>query len=360
MRRLAFIACCLAIPLLAGCISPELRTARIAVNEQDWNRAINSLEAEIARMPKSAEAYYLKGYCYENLGDWANMTQAYDRSLAVSGQFDGKIKESRTKLLARYFGRAEAAYDSAQTLEKAGETPTDKIKAFYHTALTNLDTGLVIAPNDIRLFRQGAVMGYYGKTYDRAVEFASRAVEMEAPGDKELSVREVLVAVYGYKNDNESVIRWAKELMSAVDPNTETETYLRAFDALVAAYMNLKQPEKAEETTAEAIKLFPERTDIKMNLAILMIQREQIPQAKEIFQQILAQAPDHFEANLNLGTILVNEDKWAEAVPYLEKAQQQQPDNRIAVQNLMAAYYNSGQDKKGAEMKKKMDALSGE
>ena len=360
MRNYGLVAGCLVVLMLTGCISPEMRTARIAVNERDWNRALTSLEVEIARTPTNAEAFYLKGHCYENLGDWATMTAAFDRSLEISGQFAGLIKDTRNRLLVRYFNRAEAAYDTAQKLENAGGTPADQVKGLFLVALANLDTGIVIAPNDIRLFRQGAVMGYYAKEYDRALKYALRAFELEPPGDKELSVREVLVAIYGYKNDNEAVIKWAKELKAAVDPKTEAETYLRAFDAEVAAYMNLKQPDKAEAATAEAIALFPDRTDIKMNLVVLLVQRDRMAEAKEILKQILAQAPDHFDGNLHLGTILVNEDKWAEAIPFLEQAHRLQPENRIAVQNLMAAYYNSGQDKKGAEMKKKLDALTGE
>ncbi|MFN3821441.1 MAG: hypothetical protein ACK4OO_03830, partial [bacterium] len=69
--------------IMAGCISPELRSARISIQEKDWERALSQLELERQRVTPSAEVYYLMGYCYENLNRLDLMSAYYDSSLAL-------------------------------------------------------------------------------------------------------------------------------------------------------------------------------------------------------------------------------------------------------------------------------------
>jgi len=349
------------ISLFTGCISPELRTARIAVNERDWNRAIKSLDVEIARMPQSAEAWYLRGWCFENLGDWVNMTQAFDRSLGISTQFEEKIKDTRLRLVARYYGRAYAEDSTAHGLiaNTQDSLAWNKANELWSAVFACLDTAIIIEPRDVRLYQQAAVMGYNSKHYERAGQYALKAMELEKPGEPEISVREVMLSIAIGKKDDNEIVKWARELMNSVDPQKESDIYLHGYDATLTAYMDQNQIEKAQGITKEVISHFPKHPDVLMNLAILMIKRSDYNSAKQIFSDILAIEPDNFEANLNLGTILVNQDKWLESIVYLDKAYKMQPDNKIAIQNLMAAYFNSGQEPKGKEMKKALDDLGG-
>ncbi len=73
----------LSVMLLAasGCLSPEMRSAKIALNEKEYTRAIENLERENQRMPDNAEVWYLKGYSYEKLKDWQKMSDSYTHSL---------------------------------------------------------------------------------------------------------------------------------------------------------------------------------------------------------------------------------------------------------------------------------------
>ncbi len=334
----------IAIFLIAGCISPEMRTARIAINETDWERALSALDAELARTSGSAEAFYLKGHCYEKLSDWERMSLYYDSSLTVSNQFETKIHDSRLRLVSRYYNRSSAAYDSSR----------------FEQALVELDTAIIIDPHDPLLYRQAAITAYYGDLFDVAAGYAMKSIELEKDGEKNLSVREVMLAISRSREEHNETIRWAQELMSEIDPTEDIDSYLRAYDALVAAYMSLGENDKAQEVTKEAINLFPDQIELKMNLALLMIKRKNYDAASGIYYEVLAMDQDNFDANLNIGTILVNEDRWEEAIPYLERAHRTDPQNLITVQNLMAAYYNSEQYEKGEEMKNKLDALTGE
>lgn len=332
----------LAAPLLiAGCISPELRTARIALNERDWNRAMNSLDAELARMPGSPEPLFLKGTIYEQMGEWREMSLSYDACLKASDQFASQIQDNRKRLVARFLkGSLEASDSSRWTL-----------------SLALVDTAIIIDPGQVSLYQHAAVTAYNADKFDRAIEYGLEAVAREETGKKDLPVREVLVASYGQQKDRPNARKWASDVMSLADPAADSATYLRAHDAIVEAQEAVQDYDGAIATIKEAASHFPNRPDIKMNLALMMLRKKDYDGAKAVYQDVLKLAPDNFDANLNLGTILVNQDKWVESIPYLVKAHELEPLNVTAVTNLMAAYYNDNQDAKGKEMKLKLDAL---
>jgi tetratricopeptide (TPR) repeat protein len=345
--------------IIGGCISPELRTTKIAINERDWNRAMNSADAELVRMPGSVEALFLKGFIYEKMNDWKNMSFWYDSCLRVSPQYKSQIADNRRKLVSRYYTKSIAAYDSSR----------------FEEALTEIDTAIIVDPHDMRLYQQAAATAFYAKHSERASSFALKAIDMETADKRDLTVREVLLIIANEKKDYDGIIKWARELMGMVDPKTDTtKTYQRSLDAMLIAYEAQKNFDAAQKAIEDAIVFFPESKELKHNLALIHLRRAdsdnaradssvakaEIRAAKEIFKAVLVIDANDLDANLSLGTILVNEDKWTEGIPYLERVRAQDPTNLIAVTNLMAAYYNSGNEKKGDEMKKELDKLKGQ
>lgn len=328
--------------VLAGCISPELRSARISIQEKDWERALSQLELERQRIAPSAEVYYLMGYCYENLNRLDLMSAYYDSSLALGDQFKSNIELSRRKLLGIYYKKASEYYQDTARLKEA---------------LIYLDSCLIIDPHQIDILINAAVWAYEGELIDRAKEYALKALKIETK--PEITPREILMWLAYREKDYHKAAQYAQEIMEMVDPKVDTtETYLRAFDILIEYYAYQEDWAAAEKALNHILSLYPERIDIKLNLALTLLRRENFEGAKFIYHDILSQDPDNFDANLNLGTILTGEKLWLEAIPYLEKAHRIDPTNRIAIQNLMAAYYNSGQDQKGEEMRLKFEALS--
>ncbi|MBM3329960.1 MAG: tetratricopeptide repeat protein [Calditrichaeota bacterium] len=330
--------------LTAGCISPELRSARIAVNERDWQRAIAQLEGELHRVPRSPEAYYLLGFCYERLGDLSRMSQYYDSSLACGDAYRERIVEARRTYVARYYRRFLTEFDSSR----------------WSRALELVDSALVVDPRDRELYQQASIAAYYGDQYDRALNYGRRALGLENPASPDVPTREILMSIAHSRKEDDEAIRLAREIVKMVDPTTDSaEAYLRAFDVLVGFYEEKGDYAAAESAIREVMAFYPGRTDIKKNLALMMLRRENIAGAKSIYVEILRNDSEDFDSNLNLGTILANESDWTGSIPYLLKAHLSDPGNLIAIRNLMAAYFNSDQVEEGLKMKAKLDALEG-
>lgn len=340
---------------IAGCISPELRTARIAVNERDWDRALNAINAELARSGPAAEPMFLKGMIYEQqasmmgdsipvlLSQYKTMSMYYDSSQALSNLFDDRINESRDRLFRKFLKRSASAADTAN----------------WDAALGNVDIAIIIAPNVRVLYQHAAVTAYNAEKFELAIKYANAEVEREVTDSTDLTVREVLVASYSRLKDNANMLKWGNDLLKRCDPVTDSATYLRTHDVLLSVFEETKNYDAAIAIINDAIKLYPGRITMLMNKALFMIKKEDYQGAGAIYREVIKLQPDNFEALLNLGTILVTDSKWQEAIPHLKRAHELEPTNTNALRNLMAAYYNTDQDKLGKEIRDKLDALSG-
>ncbi len=349
-----------------GCISPELRTARIAINEKDWHRALKALDSEVARDPQSAEAYYLKGLCYEKLNDWVNLAASYNRSMEISDRFKREIEQNRRMVYARFVNRSVAALDSAAWAKKKAEIGDDEDalaeadKERHALALANIDTAIIIDPKNIDGYARAAYWAYDGKFYDVALKHSNKVLGLEKPGEPEISMREIQMFIHRDRGEYEEIVKLAQELMELIDlAKEDTNSYLRAIDLLLEAADTLKNDDLAMDVTQKALERLPDNMALKKNLAVMFARRGDFEQAKKIYEQVLERAPDDYNANMDIGIILYNSQRWSEAIPYLERVYSQDTDNEKIVRMLMGAYFNSEQLDKGGEMQKKLKKIQG-
>lgn len=324
---------------LAGCVSPEIRTARIATNERDWDRVIKSAQQELERNPSSAEAYYRLGISYENLLDWEKMSYNFDRSLDISNEFASRITEHRKKALHSVLLNVEGFNKEAEKAEEEGNE--DKAIELYKKAIAYVDTSIIIDPKNLALFREGAFIAYYGNMLEKAIDYCDSYIALENENEKNLVVREILLMSYQRQQNDSKIIDVSLELMSLIDEKSDTtETYLISFEAAVGAYLRTEQFEKAEELLRVATEKYPNETKFQIILSTLYIEKEDYESAKQVYSNVLKIDPNNLTANVNLGALYAIEEKWKEAIVYLEKARSLDPFNRIALTNLMAAYSN--------------------
>lgn len=332
--------------LFWGCISPDLRSARIAMNETDWKRAMANLESELAVNPENPEALWRLGLCYEMQEDWAMMSKYYDMSLSKSEMFKDKIEQSRMRLIARYINNL----DSLETDQ----------------ALANLDIATVIDPGEIILYQNGAIIAYNDQKFERAITYANKAISIEADmiakGEGEnlpdIPVRQVLLEANTQLGNKKEAMKLAHELMQLIDPQSERDTYLRSLDAVVTAYEEMKDYQVAIEYVAMAVDLFPEIVDLKKNLAILYDRAGQADMAKKTYKAVLAQNPDDYNVCTWYGSMLLEEESYAEAIPYFETAHRLKPEDVGIIRNLMFLYFETGDDSKGQVMVEKLKAAT--
>jgi tetratricopeptide (TPR) repeat protein len=341
-----------------GCLSPEMRSAKIALNEKEYDRAIENLEREIQRMPGNAEVWFLKGYSYEKLNDWINMSESYVQSKEISDQFQEEIDFSISKLVSRYYKRSMMYFDSSN----------------WDTALIYLDTAIIIDEGNYRTYRLAAITAYRGEMDENAINFCIAAIEREpsiaearaemeeneniTSPDYNMESRRVLIDTYNKNKDWDKVIEWSDKIMDRVEETDgDPNDYLSAHDAIISAYEALEQNEKAEQVILKAMEKFPDNLQLRLNLATYKTHREDYQGAIEVLKGVLLINPDNVYANFTIGTIYMMGKNYKEAINYLAKVIAEEAENVLALQYLFSAYYHTDQNEKGSEIKKRWEKV---
>lgn len=125
---------------------------------------------------------------------------------------------------------------------------------------------------------------------------------------------------------------------------------------LGALYVQQNQPERAVETSQEALKASPDHPELLNNLGVALSRIGKAEEAMTSYKAALRVKPDYQDALANLGHILYDQGRLEEALPYFEDFLGLSPDHpvvrRRAVQVLekqelwdrMLAYYIKGHD----------------
>ncbi|MBK7866052.1 MAG: hypothetical protein IPJ75_03130 [Ignavibacteriales bacterium] len=69
------------------CSSAELSSAKLYIQQKNWDKAIESLNKEVAKNPKSDEGYYLLGLVSKEKDEIKAMVENFDKSTQISSKF---------------------------------------------------------------------------------------------------------------------------------------------------------------------------------------------------------------------------------------------------------------------------------
>jgi tetratricopeptide (TPR) repeat protein len=149
-------------------------------------------------------------------------------------------------------------------------------------------------------------------------------------------------------------------------------------------FINLGQPEKAEDLIKLAIEKEPENKLLHFNLGFIYETTERVDLAEESYKKALEIDPAYLDAAYNMGAIYISKavdvdkeqvkhpfgseefnkfelqkvDLWKTALPYLEKAYELNTEDKLVTKTLWGIYrnigtyhYNDGNTKRNAEEK---------
>jgi len=345
--------------LLMGCQTKEVTSAKVYIQQDDWDKAIEQLEQAIALYPDDPEAHYLLGQGYGKKGDFEGMTREFDASLAISETFKPKIDDMRQY----YWG---TNFNTGIKYHKDNN---------YEASLKSFQTSILIDPKRPEPYKNLAVVYLSMDSVARAAEVYEKLVEMQ-PNDGE-----ALRQLAQFRRELNEYDEAIELLQKALEINSQD---VDALNALALNYDLKGDSEKAFEIYKEALENAPDNTDIMFNYARLFYLRGDYDSAINWFGKILKIKPDDHECNLNVGNAYLSigeqyrkelrakEEKdqsitqeesdklksfYCNAIPYLEKCSEMQPDNANLWNNLGVAYVNCGQKEKGEEAFKKAEEL---
>ena len=350
--------------VMMGCQTKEVTSAKVYIQQDDWDKAIEQLELAVKAYPNDPEAHYLLGEGYSMKRWFARMNEQFDASLKISPKFANQVESTREKFWVNHFNSG------------VGKINAGKVE----DSITDFKTCLVIDPKKPEAYKNLAFSFIKAQKPDSAIAVYQTALTLSP---KDTVIMTSLGTLYYEKKEYQKVIDIYQRLHE-VEPNN-----VAAIANIALAYDQMGQSDKAFEMYQTALAVNPEDKDLIFNLGRLYYLKGDFEKAIEQFTKVLQADPNDYDSNLNTGNAylsiadkkrkeavdleeksgdkaknqisqLVQEmlDNFAKAVPYLEKATELKPENALAWQNLGVAYVNTGMKEKGEAAFEKAEELS--
>ncbi len=355
---LAVVILSLAI-LFMACQTKEVTSAKVYIQQDNWDKAIEQLEMAVNMYPTDAEAHFLLGQGMAEKRNWEKMNEMFDKSLAIAPTFEAQIKNIIDK---NYVNQLNAGVSKT----KAGE---------YEAAIENYQTANLISPDRVEGYVNLAATYANIDSFETAVVYFKKALEIQ-PDDK--TIINNLALSYFELADWDGVI----ELLTGA---LETDPSDADFIAnLAIAYQNKGEHEKAMDLYEKVVSENPDMIDLKFNLANLYSNKGEYEKAIELYDEVIKNNPEDFDANSQVGQAYlimagdlasVLNDKIeageevtpeqrdevkavnAKAIPYLVKASEINPNVWQIWENLGIAYLRVDQREKAEECMAKSQEL---
>ena len=332
----ALLTLLLSFVLFTGCQDTYTTSAKVYMQQNNYDKAIEQCLLAVDQIPNNAEAYFVLGQAYGQKSMYREMNEAFNKSLAISPVHEADVKYNKDKFYADLFNAGVASIkddkldDAARKFEIATEILPKKLDGYKNLAFTYTKMG-----------KDSMAI----ETYQKAIVVDSTDMEL----------RTFMGILYYKAKKFEPCISTMSVVM--VKANPKSKQYA---DALYYTAYSLDLLGKADEALGvylKALEQSPNDVDLLFNLGRLHYMKSSYEKAMEYFNRVLQSNPDDFEGNMNVGNCYLQLKKYQDALTYLEKAVQIKPDNSQAWNNLAVAYINLGMKDKGKEAFDKAEAL---
>lgn len=298
------------------CSSTELTSAKLYIQQNNYDKAKESLQKEIEKNPKSDEGYYLLGYILGEEGDVKGMLENFDKSAAVSDKFAKNIDESKKYHWADSFNKGVMIFNQAS---KLGDS--DSAEVVFNQAIEKFENAIMCEPDSADTYKNLA---------------------------------------YAYMNlgDREAAI---EPYQKVVDITNDPDAYAQLGELYLQKGLTQKEEgneEESKNTFNEAIKVLekgreqhPNDGNILLLLSNSYIAAEKLEVAKEAFREGVEQEPENKFYRYNYGSLLLNAEDYEAAEVQLKKALELDPEYENALYNLGVTYV-----KWGAIIREEMEA----
>jgi tetratricopeptide (TPR) repeat protein len=135
------ILSCAALFFLLGfqCGSPELTSAKLYIQQKNWDKALEAAEKEVKSNPKSVEGWFVLGNIRGEKKDWKGMVDAFNECLKVDPQTHKKEIENKIK-----YEWAQAFNSGVTNINNAKNDKANCVKA-----IDNFKTAIILQPDSI-------------------------------------------------------------------------------------------------------------------------------------------------------------------------------------------------------------------
>ncbi len=296
------------------CSSTELTSAKLYIQQKNMDKALESLEKEVAKNPKSDEGFYLMGYIHGEKENFDKLLDAYNSSLSISKKFEKDIDNSKKYHWANLFNKGVGFFSRA-----TNTADTDSATLFFDKSIFAFKNAIKLEPDSASTYQNLAYVYLNAGRDDDAVEPLKKLIELQQ-------------ALDGYRLLGQIYFNTGTKFRTAYEANKDVKDSVEALQ-----FFN-----KAIKILEDGRKIYPSNSDILLFLSNAYISANKIDVAIGAFKAGVEQEPENKYYRYNYGVLLLGANEFALAAEQFEKAIQIDPEYSNAVYNLAVTYVKWG------------------
>lgn len=296
------------------CSSTELTSAKLYIQQKNWDKALEVLQQEVEKNPQSDEGYYLMGTVYSELDNVDEMILAFDKSLGISNKFEKSINEFRTYQWANSFNRGVNLFQRGNKT-----TDEDSSSMYYNMAIDAYQKAILLEPDSAETYKNLSFVYLTTGEAEEAIEPLQSLIELNQ-------------AEEGYQYLGQVYYTLGANLMSSYRSTQNAADSLKGMSYL----------EKSISTLEEGLKKYPDNTDMQIALTSSYIEADKIDVALGSAEKLVEKDPGNKTYRYNYGVLLLSANDYAAAETQLKKAIEIDPNYDNAIYNLGVTYVKWG------------------
>jgi len=365
------------------CGSAELTTAKLAIQQRQFEKAEESLLKELVKNDKNEEAWYLLGQVRQELRKFLPANEAYLKALQVSNVHQKEVAINRLAMWAALYNDGIASYN------KGREQPAN-----YDSAIVKFKAATTIEPDSSSTYYVLGLAQFANKDFPSAEQSLALALEKK-PNYIEAS--KLLGQIYLSRGAEK---RFAKDEAGSREAYAKAaEVFDQAYKVdpknsdviitLIEAYEGANESAKALALTRDAVASEPNNGLFRYAYGVFLLKQDEFEKSIEQFKKALEIEPGNADATYNCGVAYLNwgvamreqaekkvdeerkkgkglkdtkedtsfREKFRDAIPYLEKSAERRQDDALLWQQLARVYANLNMVEKSKVAFEKADAL---
>ena len=301
--------------LLSSSAQNYLELGNEFMNLHSWKIALGYFEKALEINPELSSAWFGKGLCYCQLGEYEKGLEAIDQALT---------REPRNK---------DYLYVKGVCLEWRGEPYFKEAELYYKKAIE-------VAPENAQLHHKlGTLYQRLGR-YREAIEEFQKALKLNP--DYYVSYNNLANCYIKLGQPQKAIELYQKAIALCSNP----ENY-HFYHQLGLAYLLANYPKEAKASFLIETALSPDFIEPHLNLGNLYLLERNYERALEEYQEVLAIVPDTAQAHYNLGQLYLLLNMPESALEHFQRYAELNPKSG-EVHYLLGFCYSKLGDKKKA------------
>jgi tetratricopeptide (TPR) repeat protein len=296
------------------CSSTEITSAKLYIQQKNYDKALDALKKEVDKNPKSDEGWYLLGVVHGEKEQFDQMIDAFDKSLSISKKFEPNINDSKRYFWATLFNRGVSQFQRATSTQNE-----DSAKINLDRSAKTFEYAVRLQPDSASTYKNLAFVYINAQQYDKAIPALKNLIERDKSVD-------------GYKFLGEIYYNKGRELMVKYEQSKNAQDSVQA----------LEQFNLAVSTLEEGRRLYPADTEILLVLSNSYIAANKIDVAINAFKAGVEQEPENKYYRYNYGVLLLGANDFEGAAEQFTRAIEIDPNYQNAIYNLAVTYVRWG------------------